>query len=279
MSVVYSLKEAFSGFAKARISTVITVFSVFFLLFILGIVAILTANVSRLVTVLNANDDLQVFLANTLTDEEIEQFRNELTGLENIVQVDYISKENAAAQFKKEFGEDIFDALDENPLPASFLIQLKEDGGSADRFAKNLEGRSEVDEVVMQQGAINALVKFSSVSRIVLYVLLFLVFLGSLFMISNTIRLIILARQQIIDTMKLVGATDVFIRRPFIFQGIFQGVLGGFFAFLLLFVILKIIEFQWPGLLLTPNWMFGGIMGTGLLFGYTGSMFAIKRFL
>lgn len=279
MSVVYSLKEAFSGFAKARISTIITVFSVFFLLFILGIVAILTVNVSRLVTVLNANHDLQVFLANTLTEEEIEEFRNELAGTDNVVKVDYISKDEAAAQFKEEFGSDIFDALDENPLPASFVIQLKEDGGQADRFAKNLEGRSEVDEVVMQQGAINALIKFSSVSRIVLYVLLLLVFLGSLFMISNTIRLIIFARQQIIDTMKLVGATDIFIRRPFIFQGIIQGVLGGAFAFFLLFLILKLIEFQWPGLLITPTWLYWGIIGTGLLFGYVGSLFAIKRFL
>jgi cell division transport system permease protein len=274
--MVYSVKEAFSGFAKARISTVITVF---FLLFILGVVAILSVNVNRLVTVLNANHDLQVFLANTLSEEEIARFRAELVSTEGVFRVDYISKDDAADEFKQEFGEDIFDALEENPLPASFVIQLNDEGASTDRFAKILQDRPEVDEVVMQQNAINALVKFSSVSRIILYVLLFLVFLGSLFMISNTIRLIIFARQQIIDTMKLVGATDSFIRRPFIFQGVIQGVLGGFLSFLLIYLILKVVDLQWPGLIFTPGWMYWGILCTGLLFGYIGSLFAIRRFL
>jgi len=142
-----------------------------------------------------------------------------------------------------------------------------------------LQDRPQVDEVIMQQNAINALVRFSSVSRIVLYILLLLVFFGSLFVISNTIRLIIFARQQIIDTMKLVGATDNFIRRPFIFQGLIQGALGGLFAFLFIYIILKIVDLQWPGLIFTPGWMYWGILSTGLLFGYIGSLFAIRRFL
>ncbi len=279
MNLTYSLKEAFSGFAKARFSTIITVFSVFFLLFILGVVAMLSLNVTRLVTVLNANHDLQVFLANTLTDEEIVAFHAEIELMEGVFKVDYISKEDAAAEFENEFGEDIFDALEENPLPASFIIQLNDDYGQTDRFAKELQERPQVDDVVMQQNAINALVKFSSVSRIVLYILLLLVFFGSLFMISNTIRLIIFARQNIIDTMKLVGATDNFIRRPFIFQGLIQGALGGVFAFLFIYIIVKIVDLQWPGLIFTPDWMYWGILSTGLLFGYIGSLFAIRRFL
>lgn len=280
MSLLYSTKEAFSGFAKARISTFITISTVFFLLFLLGIVAILTLNMSRLVTVLNANNDVQAFLANTLSEADIDRLRNEITNMDGVMDVQYISKADAAAEFKKEFGDDIFDALDENPLPASFIIKISEDGETqVDDFAKQLEERPDIDEVLMQQSALNALVRFSSVSQIVMYLLLFLVFLGSLFMISNTIRLIIFARQQIIDTMKLVGATDSFIRRPFILQGVIQGVLGGLFSFFLLYIILQIVNFQWPGLIITPNWMYWAIISTGLVFGYLGSLFAIKRFL
>jgi cell division transport system permease protein len=282
MNLVYGIKEAFSGFAKARLSFAITVFTVFFLLFILGVVATLTLNMNRLVTVLNANHDIQVFLANTLNDAEIEQLKNELIRTENVKSVQYISKEDAAAEFKREFGDDIFDALDENPLPASFIIQMGDDNqqnSQIDEFAKLLQERPEVDEVVLQQEALNTLVKFSGVSRIIMYVLLFLVFLGSLFMISNTIRLIIIARQTIIDTMKLVGATSAFIRRPFLIEGIVQGTLGGFFSAFLLFLIFNIVNLQWPGLIVLPNWLSVAIIGTGLVFGYIGSQVAIKRFL
>lgn len=282
MSLIYSAKEAAAGFAKARVSTVITIFSVFFLLFILGIVVIVTFNINRLVDVLNANQDVQVFLANTITNEEIDLLRADVLEMDGVKSIDYISKEEAAAEFKKEFGDDIFDALEENPLPASFIIRLDEDDkrpSIVDDLAKRLERRPEIDQVIKQQGTLNVLVQFSSVSRIVLYILLLLVFLGSLFMISNTIRLIILARQQIINTMKLVGATDAFIRRPFLFEGMFQGLLGGVLAFLLLYFIISLINLQWPGLLYVPKTIYLGIIGTGLFFGYAGSQLAIRRFL
>ena len=124
MSLTYSIKEAMTGFAKARLSTAITIFTVFFLLFFLGIVAILTLNMNRLVSTLNANHDVQVFLANTLTDEDIDQVKSEIAEMSGVLDVHYISKEAAAREFKKEFGDNIFDALGENPLPASLVVKV-----------------------------------------------------------------------------------------------------------------------------------------------------------
>ncbi|MBN1479837.1 FtsX-like permease family protein [candidate division KSB1 bacterium] len=282
MSLLYSIKEAFAGFAKARVSTAITVFTVFFLLLILSLVVILSFNMNRLVTVLNAKYDLQIFLANTITEVEIKQLKNELIDMDGVINVDYISKEAAAAEFKKEFGDDIFDALEENPLPASFSIQLSDDTNnrtSVDTIAAQLEKRPEIDEVVLNQGALNILVKFSSISKIVMYVLAFFVFLGSFFMISNTIRLIIIARQQIIATMKLVGATNAFIRRPFILEGMLQGLLGGLIAFCIIYAVVNLLNVQWPGLLVVPQPIYWGIIVAGLFFGFVGSQFAMKRFL
>ena len=282
MNIFYSLREACSGFAKARISALITVFTVFFLLLFLAIVAVLSLNMNRLVNVLNANHDLHVFLANTLTDVEIDQLSKELSDLEGVVDLDYISKEKAAAEFKKEFGDDIFDALEENPLPASFIIKLDEGSKmriSVDDFANNLERMPEIDQVLLHRGALNVLVKFSSVSRVVLYLLFFVVFIGSLFMISNTIRLIIFARRQIIETMKLVGATDSFIRRPFLFEGIFQGLLGGTITVVAIYLLVKIIDLQWPGFVVVPQELYIIIVLSGILFGLIGSLFAIRRFL
>ena len=282
MSILYSIKEAISGFSKARISTVITIFSSFFLISILAIFAILSTNVYRIANILNANYDMQLYLSNILSDVEIQTLLNELKENPDIKDVNYISKQQAAAEFMKAFGEDVFDALEENPLPSSFVVSLYENSESkrdANVFAARLQERPEIDEVVLHQQSLDTLLKFSKISRIVLYALFVLVFTGSFFMISNTIRLIILARRPLIDTMQLVGATNSFIQRPFIIQGILQGFLGGAGAALLIYIAMKIIALQWPGLILISSNFYLLLMFAGIFFGFVGSLFAVKRFL
>ena len=282
MSILYSIKEAISGFSKARISTVITIFSSFFLISILAIFAILSTNVYRIANILNANYDMQLYLSNILSDVEIQTLLNELKENPDIKDVNYISKQQAAAEFMKAFGEDVFDALEENPLPSSFVVSLYENSESkrdANAFAAHLQERPEIDEVVLHQQSLDTLLKFSKISRIVLYALFVLVFTGSFFMISNTIRLIILARRPLIDTMQLVGATNSFIQRPFIIQGILQGFLGGAGAALLIYIAMKIIALQWPGLILISSNFYLLLMFAGIFFGFAGSLFAVKRFL
>jgi cell division transport system permease protein len=282
MNLFYSIREAFAGFAKARISTVITVFTVSFFLFLLAIVAILSLNMNRLVNLLNANRDMQVFLSNTISSVEKDDLRAAILGMDGVLAVDYISKDEAAAEFEREFGSDIFAALEENPLPASFIIKLDENSerkGNLNDFAKQLEKMPQIDEVVMTQGALQVLVKFSNISQVVMYVLFMLVFLGSLFMISNTIRLIIFARRKIIATMKLVGATDAFIRRPFLFEGVAQGFIGGSITVVAIYVLVKILVLQWPGLLVVPHELYLIVLLAGMFFGFIGSLFAIRRFL
>ena len=282
MSILYSIKEAFAGFSKARVSTFITIFSNFFLIFILATFAILSSNVFRIVDVLNANDDMQAYLANTLSNAEIKNLKKELEENADIQEARYISKEDAANEFKKVFGDDIFDALEENPLPASFVILMNEKSRATlnlQRFAHELQQRVEIDEVVLHQESLETLVRFSRTSRIMLYALFVMVFVGSLFLISNTIRLIIMARRPLIDTMQLVGATNAFIRRPFIIEGILQGVLGSLGATLLVFMLMKVIALQWPGLILISTFAYFLLILSGLFFGYVGSMIAVKRFL
>ncbi len=282
MTLLYSIKEAISGFSKARFSTFITIFTIFFLLFILAVFAVLSSNVSRIVNVLNANYDMQAYLANTLTDIDIKNLKVELAQTPGVKEVRFISKEQAAEEFKQVFGEDIFDALDENPLPASFVILMDKDSDvklNPEKFAQELQKRAEIDEVVLHQDAFNALVKFSRVSRIVLYTIFLIVLTGSLFMISNTIRLIIFARRPIIDTMQLVGATDSFIRMPFIIEGVLQGFLGGGAAALLVYMLMQLVALQWPGLILLSDYFYAALLLSGVIFGFVGSLFAVKRFL
>lgn len=282
MSFLYSIKEAFYGFSKARVSTFITIFASFFLISILAVFAVLSSNVYRIANILNANFDMQVYLANTLSDSEIQVLKHDLEKRDDIKEVRYISKEQAAEEFMQAFGNDIFDALEENPLPASFVLLLFENSSAkrdVDAFAAELQSQSEIDEVVLHQQSLNTLLKFSKISRLVLYILFVLVFLGSLFMISNTIRLIILARRPLIDTMKLVGATNAFIQRPFLIQGVLQGSIGGGAAAGFVYLFIKFVTLQWPGLILFPNYSYLILIFSGVFFGLVGSIFAVKRFL
>ena len=280
--LLYSFKEAWAGFSKARLSTAITVFSVFFLILVLSVFVLLSFNVNHVVDVLRARHDLQLFISNAVSEKEMAALRAKIAAMEQVARVDFISRDDAAKEFRDVFGEDIFSLLEENPLPASFVVTLKEKFVGEEtirQFIKKLEAENGIDEVIYQRGAVDKLVRFSRISKNVGLIIFLLVLFGSLFMISNTLRLIIMARQPIIDTMRLVGATPSFIRRPFLIEGILQGVVGGLAAAGVLWSVLRIVEWRWPGIVVAPRELFAGVLIAGFLFGFFGSLLAVKRYL
>jgi cell division transport system permease protein len=196
--------------------------------------------------------------------------------------VEFISKERAAQVFREEFGSDVFDILEDNPLPSSFRIKLAKEFRALDEIeqvVKQLQELSGVDDVVYRGNVIQALDKYTRYANIINIVFLVFVFLGSLFMVSNTTRLIINAKKNIIDAMRLVGATRLFLRMPFLIEGVIQGLLGGIIAMLLLYAFVNIFDLKISGLLIVDNYILILLIVTGLLFGFFGSLFATYRFL
>lgn len=278
----YSIKEAFDGFKRARLSNAITIFTIAFLLFVICVFVIIFFNTDRLVNLLHAEYDIQAFISNTLSSEEIEDIQNDIENLQRVKSVRYISKQEAAIEFQKEFGEDFLDLLDENPLPRSFIIELKTEHKNVEtvkQVAADLTELSGIDEALHGVTGVDILLKVSRVSRIILLGLGLVVFFGSLFVISNTIRLIISARRNIIETMELVGATRSFIRRPYLIEGIIQGLCGGAISAALSYVIVTFVQNQWPNTLYFPPEYFCAVVGAGVLLGTMGSLMAVKRFL
>ena len=282
MSLLYSIKEAFAGLGRAKLSFFISVFTISFLLFLIGLFGIFTLNVDHIIKVLHAKVDIQIFISNVLDDTEIAKLGSIISGMEQVEKVNFISKDTAALQFQAEFGNELFALLEENPLPSSFTIKLSEQYQTEEGIktvAQKLEGLAGIDEVQYHSEALGLLTRFSKIAYIVTSILLLLVILGSLFVISNTIRLVVIARKDIIYTMRLVGATNRFIARPFIIEGMIQGFLGGIFAFIFSYLIVGIVHLRWPGVLFVkPNYLFI-LIGAGLLFGYISSKFALKRYL
>jgi len=282
MKLAHSLKEAMDGFRRARMASLISIFTIAFLLILIAIFGILSININRLISTLHAQIDIQVFISNTLDDGEIADLAARIKSTEGVAKVEFVSKDAAAREFQKEFGETLFTILEENPLPSAFNVTLKEkylSAGGITKVAQLIEKERGVDEVVYHSQTLSLLTKYARIAKAVNVVLIVFVMVGSLFVVSNTIRLIIVARKDIIETMKLVGATRAFIMRPLLIEGMIQGILGGCAAFVFVYLVIKAVASQVPNLIYVPIDMLSLLIVTGCVLGFFGSAVAIKKFL
>ena len=124
MSIRYIIKEGFEGFRRARVPSFISITTVAFMLILVGIFLVTTVNLSRLMDVFHRKVDIEVFIDNSFDDEKIRKLKTQILALDGIDKAEFISKEMAAQFFKTEFDNDIFEILDDNPLPSSFRLEL-----------------------------------------------------------------------------------------------------------------------------------------------------------
>jgi len=176
----------------------------------------------------------------------------------------------------------VFEILDDNPLPASFQVKLLpsfRSAAAAEKIINELLKFDGIDDILYRHDLLVLLEKYMQIFLIVMVIIGTWLALGSIVLISNTIKLIIFSRKTIIEIMKLVGATRGFIRRPFIIEGIVQGLTGGALASLFFYFLFKIIKLEIPGLILIDQRIYPLLMLLGLLFGFLGSVFALRKFL
>ena len=282
MSLFYSINEGLEGFRRAKLASFVSISIVAISLILVGTFLIVSVNMTRLVRSIQKRMSLEVFIDNTLTDDGIADLENEIRAIEGIYEIEFISKEKAAQTFRDEFGENIFEILDENPLPSSFRLSLDADfrgAHAADTIVQNITELRGVTEVVYRAELFRLIDRYIDIFITAVLIVGVLILLGSLFVISNTIRIIIHSKRAIIDTMKLVGATPSFIRRPYVVEGMVQGLAGGGIAAVVLFVIAKISHVEMPGLLLIENEIYGILILIGMVFGWIGSIYAVRRLL
>jgi len=280
--MTYSLREGFAGLFRAKFSTAIAISVIAISLIIFGLFYIFIFNAQQVINSFRERIELEAFIDNSADSLKTEQIKRRLKSMEGIESVNYVSKEEAVTIFKQHFREISFDILDENPLPASFQIRLTkiyQTSIKAKKLVDQLKKIDGIDEVIYRSDILALLDQYMKIIIIVLSVIGGILLLGSIFLISNTIKLIIFSRLQIIETMKLVGATKRFIRRPFIIEGIVQGVIGSLVAILLLYTAFKIIDIEVPNLLIVNKDLFLILFVSGIVLGFLGSRLAIQRFL
>ncbi len=286
MSLSYTLRESFSGFTRTKLSSILSVITIAIALMFLGLFTVITIHANRFLDELRNRVEVEAFLEEPIALIDVDSLAHVIANLEGVERVEYVTKEQAAETFKKEFGEDILDVLDYNPLPPSFKVFLK-DGYKTPARAEALEHRlracSGIEDVVYRKGMLIIIDQRARVLHNVTLGLGILVGLSAIILVSNTIRLAIYAKRQLIRTMELVGATGLFIRVPFLLEGILQGLLGGVIAAGFLYVLLvhglRYLSSELAAYIDMSPAFFLLVVGAGLLLGLVGALIAVIRFI
>jgi len=286
MSFAYTIRESFSGFARARLSSLLSVLTICVSLILVGIFGAVTVNASRLIDLLRSRLDMEAFLTEPVTDDDVAALEARITALEGVEQVTYVSKDDALRIFQEETGDDIGKVLDFNPLPPSFKITLREPYRTAARTLVVYDRVSAIpgiDTVLYRRTLLELIDKrATSIDRVMLW-LGIAVSLTAVFLTANTIRLAIAGKRRLIRTMELVGATRAFIRLPFLIEGALQGLLGGAAAagvMLLLFEYAsRLASEEFTPYLRMPPLFYAAVVAMGIVLGLAGSTISVFRFV
>tara|TARA_R110000868_G_scaffold410693_6_gene699882 strand:+ start:3534 stop:4418 length:885 start_codon:yes stop_codon:yes gene_type:complete len=287
MSLKYVLKEGLAGIRRAKLAASTSIFSLFVAILLLGILSRVAYNVYVQAMSIKDLIEVEVFLFD-VDDETRNRIENSLENREFVLSVSYISKDSASAVMKRDFGPGVEELVDLNFLPASFRLKVDTEAGAPqiESLVSSIQNLRGVDEVQYNEGLLRIMESNLNMLSLIGGGIGLLILLASVILVYNTIRLTIYAKRELIRAMKLVGATNGFIRSPFIVEGILQGVLAGIFSVVCVFFIFEFMiplylpemeSLSWP----FGRWYFliGAMFGLSVLMGWWGSRLAARKFI
>ena len=290
----YLLGEGFRNVFKNKKSTGASLIIMCATMLIFGLFFVIGENVNYIMEEVEAQQGMQVFLNKDATEEQIRQAGEQIRAIDYVATAQYVSKEDALNSLKERFGEngDLLNGYyEKNPLKASYVVTLT-DLEQSDNVYAQIEQLDNVSNIEVRDKTIDALIGVANGIRIVSGVILILLIVISIFIIANTIKLTVHARRKEISIMKYVGATNGFIRWPFIVEGIIIGVISAMISIVLLgvsynFAIDKLLDSSVATMvsfnLLTFSDMFALVLTVylilGIGIGVIGSTISMRKYL
>jgi len=258
--------------------------SISLVIFMLGLIALLLVNAKKLSDYAKENLGFSVVLINDKKEMDIIRLQKELDMADYVLETKFISKEEAARDLKENLGEDFVGFLGFNPLLATIDVKLKADYANTDSIAiieAGLKQNPLVKEIYYQKTLVNLVNENVKKISLILFVFSLLFFSISFALINNTIRLSFYSKRFIINTMQLVGATDAFIRKPFITKSSFFGALGALFAILMMIIVIYFLQNTLEGIILIEDkWViFILMLVLGISLSVISTWLAVNRFL
>ena len=300
--MVYFTKEALTSFRMNWVMSIAAVSTVFLTLFLVGSFTFLAFIGSKLIKAQEQKVEIEVFLSESAPPEKIQDLQNRIVTWPEVSRVRYISKKDALNRLKKMFKDapEILEEIPGNPLSPSLQVRLK-DTRKVELMAAKIKKQPHAKEIIndldkdVKYGQ-KFVPKLFAVTRIFRWAGIATVALlgfASLVLIVNTIRLAIFSRRREVAIMRLVGASNWFIRWPFMLEGILQGLIGAFITVVILYLIkasifkYQIMQFfDWLGVSLNYGALVGqfyllilALVLGGIVIGASGSAIALRRFL
>jgi len=272
---------------RLRSSSFSSIVSISLVLFMLGIIGILVFNAKKLSDYVKENIGFSIFLQDDVREVDANFLRKTLDATSFVRYTEYISKERAAKDLKEQLGEDFISFLGYNPLSASIDVRMKANYANQDsinKIEKFLSQFKQIKEVHYQKSLVNLVNE--NVSKISLVIIVFsgLLLFIALVLINNTIRLTVYSRRFLINTMKLVGASWGFIRKPFLLRSILHGLYASLIAIVMLSGILYLLNKEFGNLIDIVDYqfvaiIFGIVIVIGVLINLISTYFAVNKFL
>ena len=290
--LVYYLRKALGNIWTNPFLSLVTLSTIAISMLILGLFSLIYLNVQQSLHQLGGELQITAYLQETISPEQAKVLRSKVADWPEVEEITYISKEQALARFRSQLREyaGILEGLKENPLPASLELTLMPQygrSGNIKELSTRLGRLIGVAEVQYGRKWMAKLRVFVEVMKLVGITVGGLLLIATIFVISNTIRLTFYSRREELEIMRLVGATDFFIKAPFLIEGLLHGLGGALLAagglsLLMLFLFshldLPLRLAVMAGSLPTGQ-LVAGFLGLGLLLGVLGSMVSLRRFL
>lgn len=289
----FFVRESFRSLRRNKTMSAAAITSVIASLLVIGIFFVIVLNIDFAATKLESQIEMMVYLNDGLSENIVSAMETEINSINGVKSVEFISKDVALKNLEKNWGENAYllEGLDgDNPLPDSFLITLT-DPSLASGVAMSVSSISNIEKVVYGKEELEKLLNTTYVVRMSSFVIILILLFISVFIIANTIKLTLYARRREIGIMKFVGATDWFVRMPFIIEGIVVGIIGALVSSIILgtgyYYCADLIKNQMIGFMSISLMPFNQVITSmvallilvGVMIGAAGSLISVRKFI
>lgn len=287
------IKQGFQGMWRNRSMGLASITSISSVLMILGVVLIIVLSINNLVMdTKDKFDEIQIYIKDDVSDEKLTEIEELITNNEGVLSVMYESKEEALENWKEDWDENAYllDGIETNPLPNSYIIRLK-NLEYADSVVDSIKGMEGIEKIQYNKEITENLILVSNYIRLGGIIITGVLIFVSIFIISNTIKITVASRKREINIMKYVGATNDYIRGPFIIEGVLFGLIAALISIVIVYYgygyffdsIKETLFSMFTVVLAPPEDLFSDIaiifISIGVGIGALGSLLSLKRYL
>lgn len=275
------VREALTASRRAPLLSILGVVTIAFSLFAFGLFGLVAINIRKALEQVEERVEVRAFVSDSTDIESVAAAMKDIGEFPEVARVDYVTQEQALERARKEMGEfaDVFEA---GVLPASIEVHLRSgmrDPATVKSVADRIKTYHFIDDVLYGEEWVVKLYRLRNIATVAGIALGVAFAAVAVIIIGATIRMTVLARAKEISIMRLVGATDMFIRLPFLLDGLVKGVFGGLLALVFVWVANRVVnEYFIQTIFFDRQMIFAGIVG-GALMGIMGSLFSVGRHL